>query len=174
MSSHLPDGLSPDAVDTLTELTSILTRLRGAQAATAAAASSSTAMLDPLGALGSLPGAASSAGLRGATPAPGPGAVTGTTPLTGGVPNSTSTTSLSIKELPAATDNLKHKLQRARAAVKTLPDITRSIAQQQAEIEELEQRRRQQLAMLAKVKGAGLQFSLAEQNKEDEGERMVE
>ncbi|KAK3346789.1 RNA polymerase II transcription mediator complex subunit 9-domain-containing protein [Lasiosphaeria hispida] len=156
MTTHLPNNLSPDAIDTLTELTSILDKLRSAQATT------NTATLN-------LPGVPAN---RPADTTPAPGAVTGTTPLPSGAPANGA--SLSVKELPAATDNLKHKLQRARAAIKTLPDVTRTLAQQQGEIEELEERRRRQLVMLAKIKGAGLQFSLAEQSKGDEGDRMVE
>jgi len=81
---------------------------------------------------------------------------------------------LSVKELPAATDNLKHKLQRARAAIRTLQDVSRGLEQQREEIEELEARRLRQLAMLDLIRGAGLQFSLGEQSHEEEGERMVE
>ncbi|KAK0749929.1 RNA polymerase II transcription mediator complex subunit 9-domain-containing protein [Schizothecium vesticola] len=81
----------------------------------------------------------------------------------------------SVKELPAATDSLKHKLQRARAATRQLPDISRTIAQQEAEIEELEARRRTQLRELARIRGEGLQFSIGEQSRgEYDGERMVE
>ena len=150
MATHLPEGLSPDSVDTLTELTAILVKLRTAQAA----ATSSTTGTSLLG------------GTSGATPAPAPGAVTGTTPLPSGAFNPGG---FSVKELPSATDNLKHKLQRARAAVKTLSDVSRSLEQQQGEIEELEARRQEQLAMLARIKGVGL-----EQSKGDDGERMVE
>jgi hypothetical protein len=95
--------------------------------------------------------------------------------LPSGAPNTGGANGISsVKELPAATDNLKHKLQRARAAIKTLPDVSRSIAQQEMEIEELEERRRKQLAMLTKIKEEGLQFEHTEQSKGDEGERMVE
>ncbi|KAK1753085.1 RNA polymerase II transcription mediator complex subunit 9-domain-containing protein [Echria macrotheca] len=155
----LPDGLSPDAIDTLTELTTILAKLRAAQAAASATSTNHASSL-----LGQL----------GATPAPAPGAVTGTTPLPSGAPNTNATT-LTIKELPAATDNLKHKLQRARAAVKKLEDVGRGFEQQQDEIRELEARQAQQLAMLERIRLAGVQFTAGEQGKvEDEGERMVE
>ena len=157
MATHLPAGLSSDSVDTITELTSILVKLRATQAATTASATV-TSILGPLG------------GPSGATPAPAPGAVTGTTPLPSGTPNTSgNSTTLNVKGLPAATDDLKHKLQRARAAVKTLPDVLHSQTLQENEIRQLEERRRRQLAMLARIKAVGL-----EQNKGDDGERMVE
>ncbi|KAK1829402.1 RNA polymerase II transcription mediator complex subunit 9-domain-containing protein [Podospora conica] len=145
----LPDGLTPDSIDTLTELTNLLTKLRAAQATAGAAGA--------------------------ATQGAAPGSVTGTTPLPSGSGSGSSTAHLQVKELPAATDSLKHKLQRARAAARQLPDISRTIAQQQAEIEELEARRRTQLRELARIKGEGLQFSIGEQSRgEYDGERMVE
>lgn len=185
MATHqLPDGLSPDAVDTLTELASIITKLRSAQqqASTAAAgARGSSATAPGTGAtpLPPLPSHQAS----GATPAPG--AVTGTTPLPsaatpaaaggggaggggGGGPL------LSVKELPAATDNLKHKLQRARAAMRSLADVQRSIAAQQTELAALDGRRRKQAATLARTQEDGLHFVRAEQrSRDEEGDRMV-
>ncbi|KAK0649398.1 RNA polymerase II transcription mediator complex subunit 9-domain-containing protein [Cercophora newfieldiana] len=134
--THLPPGLSPDSIDTLTELTTILTKLRASQTLLT-------------------------------TTAPSSGAVTGTTPLPSGPSHANN--NFTVKELPAATDNLKHKLQRARAVVKTLPDVSRTLEQQEIEIRELEARRRDQLAMLGRIKAVGL-----EQGKGDDGERMVE
>jgi hypothetical protein len=101
-------------------------------------------------------------------PPPAAGAVTGTTPLPS---SSLPTGTFSVKELPAATDNLKHKLQRARAAVRTLPDVMRTVEQQERDIAELEARRREQLAMLARIKAVGLEQSKGDR---DDGERMVE
>ncbi|KAK3689605.1 RNA polymerase II transcription mediator complex subunit 9-domain-containing protein [Podospora appendiculata] len=165
MASHLPDGLSPDAVDTLTELTSIIIKLRASQQppsltnlphpSTAAAASNPLGHHHPNG------------------PPSLPGPVTGTTPLASGGGGGGGQL-LSVKELPGATDNLKHKLQRARAAVKTLPDVGRTISQQEVEIAELEARRRKQVEMLMGLKEEGLQFGMLEQRSKDEGERMVE
>lgn len=143
------DGLTPDSVDTLTELTTLLTKLRGTLAAAA----------------GTQPSSQTAA----------PGSVTGTTPLPSGGSGGTAAALLQVKELPAATDSLKHKLQRARAATRQLPDISRTIAQQEAEIAELEARRRTQLRELAWIRGEGLAFSMGEQRKgEYDGERMVE
>lgn len=157
--AHLPEGLSPDAVDTLTELTSIVVKLRASQAA-AAASHAQTSL--------GLPG---SAGITsGATPAPG--AVTGTTPLPSGAPNTVGL--LSVKELPSATDNLKHKLQRARAAMKTLSDIQRVTTQQEEEIQALRERRKKQAEMLAKIQEEGIQFARSAGAEHGEGDRMVE
>ncbi|KAK3348295.1 RNA polymerase II transcription mediator complex subunit 9-domain-containing protein [Neurospora tetraspora] len=174
MATHIPPTLSPDAIDTLTELTTILTKFRAAAASTrqAAAASSSSG-----------PNPSSNNGPNSNNPGgigtPAPGAVTGTTPLpipSTSNPNSTAaSTSFTAKDLPQATDNLKHKLQRARQAVLTLPDIGRTIAQQEVEIKELEERKRKQIAMLARIREEGLQFARLEQSRRDEeGERMVE
>ncbi|KAK3385003.1 RNA polymerase II transcription mediator complex subunit 9-domain-containing protein [Podospora didyma] len=170
MATHLPEGLSPDSVDTLSELTSIIVKLRSSQAS-AGGGPGSTPALGNLPGLPNMPGsgATPAAATGGATPSQG-GTTIGSTPLPGGG----GAGMLSVKELPAATDNLKHKLQRARVAVKSLPDVGRTIAQQEAEIAELEERGRKQVAMLAKIKEEGLQFVCTEQSSRDEGERMVE
>lgn len=170
MASHLPEGLSPDAVDILTELTSIITKLRSSQS-TAPVGLSTPA----LGNLTTLPGG------TGATPSSAPhggnsqSQPAGTTPAPGAtpLPGGGAPGLLTVKELPAATDNLKHKLQRARAAVKTLPDVQRTIAQQEDEIRALEDRRRKQVAMLGRLREEGLQFAHVEQSRRDEGERMI-
>ena len=63
---------------------------------------------------------------------------------------------LTIKDIPAATDQLKHKLQRARAQVKELSDIERSVAEQQEEIRELEERIARQRDVLETLRQAGV------------------
>lgn len=63
---------------------------------------------------------------------------------------------LTIKDIPAATDQLKHKLQRARAQVKELPDIDRSIADQEEEIRELEERITKQKAAIESLRQASI------------------
>lgn len=175
MASHLPDGLSPDAVDILTELTAILTKLRAAQNLPPAGFSTPAlaSLGAPPGAPGATPGsappgAASQSQPTGTTPAPG----TGATPLPSGALNTTGPGGLSVKELTAATDAIKHKLQRARAAVKTLPDMHRTVEQQEVEIRELEERKKKQIAMLAKIREEGLQFARTSRDEAD-GDRMV-
>ncbi|KAF3763079.1 hypothetical protein M406DRAFT_261512 [Cryphonectria parasitica EP155] len=68
------------------------------------------------------------------------------------------------KDLPTATDSLKHKIQRARAAVHTLPDIKRTIPEQEAEIAELKAHIEKQRAALGRLKEYGLQFAAEETN----------
>jgi hypothetical protein len=197
MATHLPAGLSPDAVDALTELTSILTRLRAAQKQHQQSTTSSTTTTS------SGPGG----GGAGTTSTPAPLGVTGTTPLPitstpGGLNNPHASSSggggsttangqggqpplLSAKDVPFATDNLKHKLQRARQAMRALEDVRRGIAQQEAELKGLGERRRGQAGRLARTQEDGLQFVRSEGLREGEmereggvgveaGERMVE
>ncbi|KAF3805631.1 hypothetical protein GCG54_00005670 [Colletotrichum gloeosporioides] len=126
---ELPSTLSPDALDTLTELTGILTRLRTA--------------IQTSGAAG---------GITGATPAAsGPGATPNTL---GASPN----TPLSLKDVPAQTDALKHKLQRARVQMRALPDMERTTAEQEDEIKELEERITMQREVLDRLREAGVKF----------------
>ncbi|KAK4038290.1 RNA polymerase II transcription mediator complex subunit 9-domain-containing protein [Parachaetomium inaequale] len=190
MATHLPAGLSPDAVDVVTELSSIITRLRAAQQPTSTAAAGTTTTTTTT--------TSASGG------APIPQGVTGTTPLptSAPTPNTTTTTTnkhttttsttttgtqpdhehqelLSVKDLPSATDNLKHKLQRARAAVRTLGDVRRALAQQEAEMRGLEGRRAAQAARLARTQEDGLVFVRGGGEDKSgagdgEGERMVE
>ncbi|KAL2135178.1 hypothetical protein VTI74DRAFT_9495 [Chaetomium olivicolor] len=164
MATHLPANLSPDSVDTLTELASIITRLRAQQAA---AASTTTADATNI----------TSAATTGATPV---ATTQSQTPLPSGTtPGASTSTSgqllLSVKELPAATDNLKHKLQRARQAMHALGDVQRTIGQQQAEIAKLEARRGRQGEMLAGMQEGGMRFLRGQgEDGEGEGDRMVE
>lgn len=150
MTFSLPDNLSPDSIDTLTELSAILGRFR------ATLSSQATSVSTPN--LGNL------TGLPGTTPAPS--AATELTPagVVGG---------LGFKDLPAATDNVKHKLQRARLAVQKLPDISRDLAAQEKEIARLEERNQRQVQELLKIKEEGENFARAEQRKRDEGEKMM-
>ncbi len=154
MASSLPDRLTPESIDTLTELASILAQLRPTVQRSASISNPTLGLagLQNLGGTGSTPAAGT-----GATPAAAPGPVTGTTPLPSTAAGGANGT-LGFKGLPAATDNLKHKLQRARVAVRSLPDISRSIKQQEAEIEELEALKTRQMAQLAALKEVGLDF----------------
>ncbi|KAL2186227.1 hypothetical protein L209DRAFT_754835 [Thermothelomyces heterothallicus CBS 203.75] len=211
MATHLPAGLSPDAVDVVTELSSIITRLRAAQQSSSPSGANATGAT-----AASAGGGGNKPPTSGATPIP-QGGVTGTTHLptsaptpnpsssnntitnsntanaaaavaasssTAGAanpnPNQQSTTGsgpgsadkelLSVKDLPFATDNLKHKLQRARAAVRMLGDVRRALAQQEAEARALEERRARQAARLARTQEDGLLFVKA---KREESEGVV-
>jgi hypothetical protein len=62
---------------------------------------------------------------------------------------------LTTKQIPAATDGLKHRLQRTRAQVAQLPDMERTVEEQEEEMRELEQRIRQQRGVLERLKALG-------------------
>ncbi|CCU75742.1 hypothetical protein BGHDH14_bghG001631000002001 [Blumeria hordei DH14] len=51
-----------------------------------------------------------------------------------------STGQLSAKDIPPATDELKQQLQKAHLQIKQLPDIDRTISEQEEEIVELEEK----------------------------------
>ncbi|PNY28867.1 Uncharacterized protein TCAP_01218 [Tolypocladium capitatum] len=114
----LPNTLSPDDLDTLSELSIVLAKVRA--------------------------GMQSSAGIAGTTP--------------GGVVPNTHGQQLSFKDVPGATDGLKHKLQHARAQVRALPDMDRSVAEQEHEIREIEARIERQRALLERLREGGVRF----------------
>ena len=62
---------------------------------------------------------------------------------------------ISTKDLPTATDGLKHKLQKARGQVRELPDIQRSVKDQEEEIGRLEERIRKQKEVLEGLRAVG-------------------
>ena len=186
MATHLPAGLSPDSVDVVTELSSIITRLRAAQQQqqqqqsqqqSNPTTSSGPGIKQAPGVTGTtpLPSAAtpnasgqqhhaSTNQQQQQHPQPHPHPLS-QPPNAGGATPSGDTTNgdgdaqlLSVKELPSATDGLKHKLQRARAAVRTLGDVRRALAQQEAEMRALEERRAAQARALARAQADGLVF----------------
>ncbi|OAA73580.1 Mediator complex, subunit Med9 [Cordyceps fumosorosea ARSEF 2679] len=65
---------------------------------------------------------------------------------------------LSFKDVPGATDALKHKLQHARAQVLALPDMDRELVEQRREVAELEARIVTQRALLERLRDDGLRF----------------
>ncbi|KAJ2981714.1 hypothetical protein NQ176_g1859 [Zarea fungicola] len=80
---------------------------------------------------------------------------------TGATPSTTTAAGgqqLSFKDVPGATDSLKHKLQHARAQVRALSDMDRSIEEQRQEISELEARILTQRALLERLRDDGLRF----------------
>lgn len=151
--SHpLPDGLSPDSIDVCSELSTILARVRYTDNKNGTASTNGGD-----GTTTSQPGGPSIAIAAGAaTTAPSP---SGGDDAQGGP--------LSTKDVPTATDHLKHKIQRARAAVHTLPDIRRTIPEQEAEIAALEDKIAQQRAVLLQLKDFGLQFAAENSRKAD-------
>ncbi|RDL32524.1 Uncharacterized protein BP5553_08980 [Venustampulla echinocandica] len=66
------------------------------------------------------------------------------------------TGALTIKDIPIASDEIKHKLQKARAQVKELPDIDRSISEQELEIRELEEKIAKQREVLESLRDVGV------------------
>jgi hypothetical protein len=58
--------------------------------------------------------------------------------------------------------------------MRTLSDVRRTTAQQEAEMEALQSRRRQQAGMLARTQEDGLSFVKQEELEEGGGDRMVE
>lgn len=73
---------------------------------------------------------------------------------------------LTFKDVPNATDPIKHKLQRAREQVRQLPDMGRTVQEQDKEIAELEARILRQRELLNRLREGGLAFGRVE------GERM--
>ncbi|KAF2972738.1 hypothetical protein GQX73_g687 [Xylaria multiplex] len=142
----LPEALNPDALDVLSDLAHLLTRLR------------------------TLPSAPS--GSTGATPSQ---SQTQATPTPTTAPSSSKKTGeLTLKEIPAATDALKHRFQRARTLVMTtLPDLDRGLADQDREINALEARIARQRDTLAKLREVGARLALQGEG-EGEGEKMEE
>jgi hypothetical protein len=129
LTTLLPEGLSPDSIDTLPVLSAVLSRLQNPS-------SSSTS-----------------------PPATSPSQIaSGTGPLT-------------IKDIPTATDEIKHKLQKARMQVKDLPDMDRSISEQEDEIAELEGKIRRQREVLERLRDVGIRAKNEREQREG-GEAM--
>lgn len=84
------------------------------------------------------------------------GIATGTGATPGGANNQGQ--QLSFKDVPGATDGLKHKLQHARVQVRALPDMDRSIEEQNREIQELEARIEKQRALLETLREGGVRY----------------
>ncbi|KAI1821602.1 RNA polymerase II transcription mediator complex subunit 9-domain-containing protein [Xylaria intraflava] len=142
----LPETLNPDAIDVISELANLLTRLR-----TPATSSTTNATTTP----SQLPGSQT-------TPAPTP--FLSTTPASqkriGG-----GNGELTLKEIPAATDTLRHRFQRARSLVKTsLPDLDRGLGDQEAEIAALEARIARQRDTLARLREVGARLGVLQED----------
>jgi hypothetical protein len=102
----------------------------------------------------------SNTGIAGATPAG-----TGATPN----PLGASPSALTLKDVPTATDSLKHKLQRARTQIRALPDMSRTVKEQEAEIQELEAKLKLQREVLDRLRESGERFGAEEGGR---GEKM--
>ncbi|KAI5921994.1 RNA polymerase II transcription mediator complex subunit 9-domain-containing protein [Camillea tinctor] len=135
----LPEGLSPDALDTLSELANLLTRI-----------------LKP-----GTNGSSSSSSSSSSQPPPPPSIKQSSTPAASG-PES----EFPRKEFTASTDALKHRFQRARALIRTLPDLDRSLADQEAEMRALEAKMARQREVLAKLREVGARFAAGDEEGE--------
>ncbi|KAK5625243.1 hypothetical protein RRF57_000959 [Xylaria bambusicola] len=153
----LPEALNPDALDVLSELANLLTRLRALPTTT------TTATTAPSTTSGATPAAAPTSH---ATPTP-------TALLSSQASSSRKTGELTLKEIPVATDALKHRFQRARNLIKTtLPDLDRGIAEQEVEIKALEARIARQRDTLAKLREVGERLAVVQ--GEGDGDKMEE
>ena len=65
------------------------------------------------------------------------------------------TAPLRVKDIPIATDGIKHNLQKARKEVKGLPDVERTIVEQEEEIKELEEKIREQREVIKRLADVG-------------------
>ncbi|KAI0905127.1 RNA polymerase II transcription mediator complex subunit 9-domain-containing protein [Ustulina deusta] len=155
----LPEALNPDALDVLSELAHLLTRLRALPTPTTASSTTTTTGATPAAAATTSHATPTPTALLSSHAARKPGGGSG-----GG--------ELTLKEIPVATDALKHRFQRARTLVKTtLPDLDRGVADQELEIGALEARIARQRDTLAKLREVGA--ALAAQG-EGEGDKMEE
>ncbi|KAI1346491.1 RNA polymerase II transcription mediator complex subunit 9-domain-containing protein [Xylaria sp. FL0043] len=160
----LPEALNPDALDVLSELAHLLTRLRALPTTAPSTAAPTTTG-------GTTPSQSTTA--HAATPTP-------TALLSSQVSASrknggTGGGELSLKEIPVATDALRHRFQRARTLIRTaLPDLERDVAAQQVEIAALEARIARQRDTLAKLREVGERLAVVRGEGEGEGDKMEE
>lgn len=144
----LPPAFSPDTLDVLTELYNVLQKVHET-----ARESLQNQEQDPSA-------AAAAPKLPTSTSTPSASAVA----TVGGDGKR-----LTFKDVPNATDGIKHKLQRAREQVRGLPDMSRTVAEQDAEMRELEARIEKQRALLERLREEGLAFG---KNDAPTGDRM--
>jgi len=88
---------------------------------------------------------------------PTPITTSGSPPATSPSQITGSTGPLATKDIHTATDELKHKFQKAREQVKELPDIDRTIGEQEMEIQELEEKIARQREVLERLREVGME-----------------
>lgn len=160
LATTLP-GLNPSTLDTITELAHLLSRLRTPPAG--GAPSTTTAAPTPT------PAATAPTTTAAAAPTPSKPTPTPGDPST----SSNNNSELSLKDVPAAADALKHRFQRARAQIRSgLPDLGRGIAEQEAERAELERKIARQREVLARLRDVGVRFA-RQRGEEDEQDLEV-
>lgn len=160
----LPKTFSPDALDTTAELAAILARLRPPQPAGGGAQNGAAGGANG-GAAGTAAGGVGGGGMNdndtlGASLGGAAAAAAAAGPP------------ISLRDLPTATDSLKHKLQHARVQIKALPDVNRTVAAQEAEVRQLEARVEAQKAMLARLRADGARFAAAGEQEQRDADKM--
>ncbi|ETS83661.1 hypothetical protein PFICI_05537 [Pestalotiopsis fici W106-1] len=167
----LPPGLSPDQLDIMTELSSLLARLR---APVTLPGTSTTGQTPAAPTPSQQPSGSQSQSQSQPLPPPPPSsssaaaaaAAAAATQSQGSSSNSTAVGDISLRDFPASTDHLRLKLQEAKAVVLALPDMDKSVAQQEAEIRQLEDRIRRQHEQLAALREKGNAFATTDRMEE--------
>ncbi|KAI1760127.1 RNA polymerase II transcription mediator complex subunit 9-domain-containing protein [Hypoxylon sp. FL1150] len=162
----MPEGLNPDNLDTITELAVLLNRLRtpgvgGSGSGTTPAPTPSQSQPQSQSQSQSHPHA---------HPPPRSSQNASQSQTNHGLTTTSNTGELSLKEIPPAADVLKHRFQKARLLIKGLPDMSRTIPEQEVEIAALEARLGRQRDMLLKIRDMGARLAAAGQ---EDGDRMV-
>lgn len=105
-----------------------------------------------------------------------PSSTSGSPPAAAATPSqlASGTGPLTIKDIPTATDGLKHKIQKARAQVKELPDMDRSIRDQEEEIRELELKILRQREVLEGLRDVGVAMKRERERETREGGDVME
>jgi hypothetical protein len=165
----LPETLNPDHLDVLSELAQLLTRLRTLP--TNANANHNNSSNNNSNAGNNNAGTGTGTGPASSQQQPqhqatGPGGIGTPTPTailsSIAAANNKRTGELTLKEVPAATDALRHRFQRARNIIKTtLPDLERDIPAQEVEIAALEARIARQRETLAKLREVGARLGVS-------------
>ncbi|KAI1277319.1 RNA polymerase II transcription mediator complex subunit 9-domain-containing protein [Xylaria sp. FL0933] len=165
----LPEALNPDALDVLSELAHLLTRLRALPTTGPSTAAPTTT--------GGATPSQSTTAAHAATPTPTAllSSQVSASRKNGGSGIGSGGGELSLKEIPVATDALRHRFQRARTLIRTaLPDLERDVAAQQVEIAALEARIARQRDTLAKLREVGERLAVVRGEGEGEGDKMEE
>jgi hypothetical protein len=103
-------------------------------------------------------------------PPPSTSSTTGDTPAAPADPSPNKSDDdghIAIKDFPKRTDSMKRKLQRARVAAKELPDIERTVKEQEEEIRALEERIRMQREVLEALRGEGVRVGREKEGRMD-------
>lgn len=156
----LPPSFSPDTLDVLTELSDVLRKVHESAQESLQRDTTSTGNPGQQQKPQSQQGQTPSQSL--APPSLHPHQKQGgsvTTPAAGSAAGGAGAgKKLTFKDVPGATDGIKHKLQKARGQVRALPDMSRTVGEQEKEIAELEARIERQRNLLERLREGGLAF----------------